>query len=74
MEINKIAFSLNEKFYKKEAIKESLKDFKEVCEGKIERDEQGNFKIILIPKEETEKLKEEFCNYVLGLMKNELLV
>ena len=74
MEMNNIMFSLNEKFYKDEAVREALNDFKDICKGRMERDEQGNFKIILIPKKETEKLKEEFCNYVLGLMKNELLV
>ena len=61
---------LNSKFYSKEAVEEALKDFKGVCEGKILNDDM---EIELKPKEEIEKLKEEFCNYVLGLMKNKAL-
>ncbi len=62
---------LNNKFYNKRVIEEALKDFKEVCNGKILND---GVEIELITKEEVVKLKEEFSNYVLGLMKNKTLV
>ena len=56
---------LNNKFYDKEAIEEALKDFAEVCTGKII---SQKFEIEL--KSDIENIEEEFCNYVLGLMKN----
>ncbi len=62
---------LNNKFYSKEIIEEALKDFKEVCDGKILND---SLEIELKPKENVDKLNNEFCNYVLGLMKNKMLV
>lgn len=62
---------LNKKFYNKEIVKEALDDFKKVCEGKILND---NIEVELEPKENVEMLREEFCNYVLGLMKNKVLV
>ncbi len=62
---------LNNKFYDKEAIEEALNDFKGVCKGKILN---KDIEIELKPKEETKQLKEEFSNYVLGLMKNKTLV
>lgn len=58
---------LSNKFYKKDAVKEAIKDFKDICEGKILN---GNIDIELSKKENAENLKEEFCNYVLGLMMN----
>lgn len=60
---------LNNKFYKKQIIKEALNDFKEVCEGEILND---SIEVELKPKENVERLEEEFCNYVLGLMKNKV--
>lgn len=62
---------LNNKFYNKEVIEEALNDFKEVCHGKILSED---IEVELKPKEDVEQLKEEFCNYVLGLMKNKMLV
>jgi hypothetical protein len=64
-------FILNKKFYNIEAVKESLNDFKEVCNGKILNE---NIEVELIPKEEIANLEKEFCNYVLGLMKNKSMV
>jgi len=61
---------LNNKFYNKEAVEGALRDFKEVCEGKILNDA---IEIELKPKEDIGMLKEEFYNYVLGLMKNKML-
>jgi len=62
---------LNSKFYNKGAIKEALRDFEGVCNGKILNED---LEIELETKEKLENLEEEFCNYVLGLMKNQALI
>ena len=62
---------LNNKFYNEKAVKEALNDFKDICKGKILN---NRMEIELEPKEEIKQLKEEFSNYVLGLMKNKGLV
>ncbi|MCK4521740.1 MAG: HxsD-like protein [Nanoarchaeota archaeon] len=62
---------LNKEFYNKESVKEALNDFKGICRGKILN---NSIEIELKPKEDIKQLKEEFCNYVLGLMKNKTLV
>lgn len=62
---------LNNKFYDKKAVEEALDDFKKVCNGKIVN---NDIEIELEPKEKIENLQEEFCNYVLGLMKNKIMV
>jgi len=64
-------FKLNRKFYSIEAVKETLKDFRRVCKGKVLNDK---IEIELYLREDTQQLKEEFCNYVLGMMKNKSLV
>ena len=74
IEENKIKIELNKKFYDLDAVKESLKDFNKVCNGTI-----ANKKVIEItlkPKDKslTNILGYEFCNYVLGLMKNKTIV
>ncbi len=73
----KLKIKLNNKLYNKTIVNEALNDFKEVCEGKILNSNSNNNKDIEIelnPKEDIQKLKEEFCNYVLGLMKNKVIV
>ena len=62
---------LNNKFYNKETVEQTLKDFKEVCKGKILN---GDIEVELEPKEDVKELEGEFCNYVLGLMKNSIIV
>lgn len=62
---------LNNKFYSKDAVKNALKDFEEACDGKILNNEM---EVELKPKGKVENLQEEFCNYVLGLMKNKTMV
>lgn len=62
---------LNKKLYNKEAVKEAINEFSRICEGRIVNDK---IEVILKPKKKTEHLEEEFCNYVLGLMKNKTLV
>lgn len=71
---NKIKISLNKQFYGIKAVKESLRDFNQVCTGKITN--KKFIEIILKPKDKSLKniLGHEFCNYVLGLMKNKTLV
>lgn len=70
----KIKICLNKQFYDLAAVKESLKDFKEVCTGKIT--EKKHIEITLNPKDINFNniIGYEFCNYVLGLMKNKSLV
>ena len=64
----KVIFNLNNSLYTKKAIEKALLDFHNVCKGKIIN---NNFNIELSPKQNLDKpLKEEFCNYVLALMKN----
>ncbi len=67
----KMKVKLNNKFYSRRIIEGALKDFKEVCDGKILN---NSLEIELNPKENVDKLDDEFCNYVLGLMKNKNLV
>jgi hypothetical protein len=62
---------LNNKFYNKAVVEEALNDFKDVCEGNILSDK---IEVELEPKIKNEMLKNEFCNYVLGLMKNKIQV
>jgi hypothetical protein len=60
-------FRLNERIYSRESIEQAIVDFKTVCD--IERSGDG---LILTPiaEHDAKHLKDEFCNYVLGLMKN----
>lgn len=70
--MEKITIVLNKNIYDKKMIEQALKDYSEACEGKIVDDKVT---VELIPKEKfDEPVKEEFCNYVLGLMKNNTVV
>lgn len=62
---------LNKRFYNKGAVEEALNDFKAVCKGKVLN---NNIEVELKAKEDIKNLEEEFCNYVLALMKNKTLV
>ena len=62
---------LNNKFYNKKEVQEALNDFKAVCGGRILN---KIMEVELNPKDNIKGLQEEFCNYVLGLMKNKILV
>jgi len=62
---------LNSKFYKKEAVKQAIKDFKNACDAKILN---NKIEVELKPKENVKNLEHEFSNYVLGLMKNNGIV
>lgn len=74
VEVDTIKINLDKQFYDLGAVKESLKEFNRVCNGKITI--KKNIEIVLKPKEKslTNILGYEFCNYVLGLMKNKTLV
>jgi len=68
----KMKITLNNKFYKKESISKSIKDFEGLANITLLND---SFDIEMVPiDEELLNLKEEFCNYVLALMKNKGLV
>ena len=70
---DKIVFKKS--FYNLNSIKEALQDFKDVCEGRLIK-KKNNIEVILKAKnkEFENNLDKEFCNYVLGLMKNKALV
>jgi len=63
---------LSNKFYKREALEEAAEAFKEVCSCRISSDD---FELELFPKIEGEeqRLKDEFCNFVLGITKDKML-
>ena len=69
--LRKMKIKLNNQFYNEESVREALIDFKEICQGDFLN---NSIEVELEPKEEVKQLKEEFCNYVLGLMKNKTLV
>ncbi|MBD3164012.1 hypothetical protein GF323_02340 [Candidatus Woesearchaeota archaeon] len=64
----KIKITLNNQFYTRKAIQDTLKQFKELCSGRILN---NRFEIELSPKENIPNIEGEFYNYVLGMMKNE---
>jgi len=58
---------LNNKFYDLEVVREAVRDFRKICKARIISDE---ILIEITPK----KIEDEFCNYVLGLMKNRSVI
>lgn len=67
-------FELNLNFYNINIIKESVKDFEDICEIGLDIQE-NKVKIKINPKKEysdynPEEIFGEFCNYVLNSMKN----
>jgi len=75
IEKNEIYISLNKEFYNIQAIKEAIIDFEEICDGELNEDIK-NYTLILKLKEQNDlcNIGYEFCNYVLGLIKNEYLI
>ncbi len=62
---------LNNKFYKKEAIEAAIDSFKDICDSKILDD---SFEIEITPKIGTESdISLEFCNFVLGVTKDNMM-
>jgi len=65
---------LNLKFYNVDSIEESIKEFKEVCEILFDK-YSGKIKISSLDEEmDSEEIFREFCNYVLGVMKNNQVI
>jgi len=64
---------LNKKFYNLSAVKESLKDFRQIGNFKLEVEED---RILLTPLSPIEDPNWdcELCNYILALMKNNSMV
>lgn len=66
-----VRFRLNESFYDKTIIKEALDDFRNICKSKT----HSYIEIELTSKDKVDyDLEDEFCNYVLGLMKNKTII
>lgn len=68
-----VRLSFNTGFYGKGAIEQAGKDFAESCEVAIEDEKDGRIEVVLRPKGEDiglELLRDEFSNYVLGLIQN----
>ena len=71
-EKNKMRFFLSNKIYSIDAVRQAAEDFKEICDCRIVNDK---IEIELILKAEIEEpMEDEFCNYVLGLMKNKEMI
>ncbi len=64
---------LNKRFYEKIAVEEAAKDFSHLAKFRI-IDSKENIIIVIEETKKTPQLKEEFINYVLGLMKNKTIV
>jgi hypothetical protein len=72
----KASQDFNKKIYDFEILKKSLKDFSKICRGKIEKRKEY-FHVVLESKIKTENIQRillEFRNYVLGVMKNRIIV
>ena len=61
------------KVYNKKAILIAIRDFRKICGSKF-RSNKDYFIVSIYPKSAVSNLKEEFCNYVLGIMKNNRMV
>ncbi|MFC1728439.1 HxsD-like protein [Nanoarchaeota archaeon] len=60
---------LNKLFYKKEAIISALSAYQETCSGKVVETDKELIVEFDDDNFNGQKLKNEFCNYVLGCMK-----
>lgn len=61
-----IKLKLNKQFYPENAIKKTIEAYKDICDANFNEDN-----IILMPKIDVdeERLKHEFCNYCLSMVK-----
>jgi hypothetical protein len=64
-----LTFRLSKKFYDSRAVKEAVNAFRGVGNGKI-LEGKDDLEVIFQPREDVKNLREELCNYALGLMKN----
>ncbi len=66
--------NLNKKFYDEGTVRESLKDFKNICETSL-KVHDNYLEVVMIDKGNApENMGLEFSNYVIASMKNKLLV
>lgn len=66
---------LNKKFYSIIAVKEGINDFKDLCNFEVSEEPQYiKVNIELKNGVDADKVSYEFYNYVLGLMKNNVMV
>jgi len=71
MERKNIVINFNKNFYTVEVIKKAIQDYKRIASFSIKSDKKEiKVEIKNINLEPRDIIKEEFCNYVLGLMKN----
>jgi hypothetical protein len=62
---------LSNKFYTKEAVEDAMRSFSELCDAKIVDD---SYEVELIPRGDMEcDIAGEFCNFVLGVVKDRQL-
>ena len=66
-----LKIKLNKDFYDPDAIQEALDKFADICSGTILN---KDIEVVLYNEHGVPMIKEEFCNYVIGLMKNKLTV
>ena len=69
--IKTMQINLNNKFYSKDAILETIAAFNSICDAKIIDD---YYTVEILSTENNETIVNEFKNYVLGTMKNRSLV
>jgi len=61
---------LNKSFYDMEAVRISLLDFKDVLSGDVKGGGETIRVVLKDVKGDAENVKNEFCNYILAVMKN----
>lgn len=72
---NRKIVSFNKKFYSIDAVEEAIADFSDISRARVIENDDDKIVVELDSKHEFDSpLKEEFCNYVLGLLKNKGLV
>lgn len=73
VEDNTVIVSLNKLFYTEDAINQTIEDFSEICKIELQ-DSDSKFNLTIVPEDISgiDVLGQEICNYVLGLMQNNL--
>ena len=70
---NSVQITLNLEFYPKDKILKATQDFSDSCWTQIEGDAEKSLLVTLTPKSDKIDLSTlgyEFCNYLLGIIKN----
>ena len=65
-----IKISFNKELYDRVSIVETLKSFKEVCQGTVKDGEKIEVHIKALPGEDPLKIRNEFCNHAFVLTAN----